>query len=56
MKIVAMVARYLLGLMFVGPLVLVAVQAGKEVRGVYETIDKALRAAAARGQRPGQRR
>ena len=30
-----------LGLMFVGPLVLVAVQAGKEVRGVYETIDKA---------------
>jgi predicted PurR-regulated permease PerM len=30
-----------LGLIFVGPLVLVAVQAAKEVRGVYETIDKA---------------
>ena len=30
-----------LGLMFIVPLVLVGVQAGKEVRGVYETIDKA---------------
>jgi predicted PurR-regulated permease PerM len=30
-----------LGLMFIGPLVLVAVQAGREVHGVYETIDKA---------------
>jgi predicted PurR-regulated permease PerM len=30
-----------LGLMFIIPLVLVAVQAGREVHGVYETIDKA---------------
>jgi predicted PurR-regulated permease PerM len=30
-----------LGLMFTVPLVLVGVQAGKEIRGVYETIDKA---------------
>jgi predicted PurR-regulated permease PerM len=30
-----------LGLMFIVPLVLVGVQAGKEVRGVYQTIDKA---------------
>ena len=30
-----------LGLMFIVPLVLVAVQATKEVRGVYQTIDKA---------------
>jgi predicted PurR-regulated permease PerM len=30
-----------LGLIFIVPLVLVAVQAGKEVHGVYETIDKA---------------
>ena len=30
-----------LGLMFVVPLLMVAVQAGKEVRGVYETIDQA---------------
>ena len=31
----------LLGLMFIVPLVIVGVQAGKEVRGIYETIDKA---------------
>jgi predicted PurR-regulated permease PerM len=30
-----------LGLMFIVPLVLVAVQAGKEVHGLYQTIDKA---------------
>jgi predicted PurR-regulated permease PerM len=30
-----------LGLMFTVPLVLVGVQAGKEIRGVYDTIDKA---------------
>src|SRR6201994_892441 len=30
-----------LGLMFTVPLVVVGVQAGKEIRGVYETIDKA---------------
>jgi predicted PurR-regulated permease PerM len=30
-----------LGLAFIVPLVLVAVQAGKEIRGVYETIEKA---------------
>jgi predicted PurR-regulated permease PerM len=30
-----------LGLMFIVPLVLVAVQVGKETRGIYETIDKA---------------
>jgi predicted PurR-regulated permease PerM len=31
----------IIGLMFIVPLVLVAVQAGKEVRGIYQTIDKA---------------
>ena len=31
----------LLGLMFIVPLVIVGVQAGKEVRGIYETIDQA---------------
>ena len=30
-----------IGLMFIVPLVLVGVQAGKEVRGLYHTIDKA---------------
>jgi predicted PurR-regulated permease PerM len=30
-----------IGLIFIVPLVLVAVQTGKEVRGIYETIDKA---------------
>jgi predicted PurR-regulated permease PerM len=30
-----------IGLMFIGPLVLVAVQAGREIHGIYDTIDKA---------------